>query len=134
MIRDGAKEVYEPDNGNGICTNAHVYFEIWPVVINALGHRFMTKNVLQEVHDVVTRSSQRPDENKPKFKTRLSKAKRQFGHMFTAKKRFKLYVRVHNPNIREEMMEKLQGKPPVVHSRHIDTRRIEAVRGRSQRA
>lgn len=65
-------------------TDAHVYHETGPAVINAPIERFLIENMLQEAYDLVTRASQWPDEGKLEIETRLSNATRQCCHIFKA--------------------------------------------------
>lgn len=71
---DGARKVYEAYIANNMSTDAHVSHGSWPVVINALNKRFLTRNMLQEAHDPVNRASQRWDDDKLDFEKQISKA------------------------------------------------------------
>lgn len=43
LLSDGSKEVYEAYTAIRMSSNAHIYHETWPMVINALIKRFFTK-------------------------------------------------------------------------------------------
>lgn len=66
--------MYEGYSASEMGTNAYVYHETWPVVINGLNQRFFTTNVLQEAHESATRTLQRLEKDKLGFETRISKA------------------------------------------------------------
>lgn len=111
--------------------NAYMYDGTWPVVINTLIQQLLTKNVLKEKHDLVTRASQWLNEDGPEFETRFSKATRRCWHILTAVKKVNCYVCNLNPSIREEILEEPRRMHFNVCSNLIEIRRISAAKERS---
>lgn len=51
---DGADVMYEAYIANRMRTDAQVFQETWPMVINAVTQKFFIKDVLQDSHDLVS--------------------------------------------------------------------------------
>lgn len=45
--------MYESSAANEMAPDAHGYYGDWPMVINTLIQRFLTKNVLQKAQDLL---------------------------------------------------------------------------------
>lgn len=73
LTGDGAMEVNNACTTSGVRADAHVYYETWPVVINALIHCFVTEHVLQEAHCLVFRAAKWQGNDDLKLRTKCSK-------------------------------------------------------------
>lgn len=97
--------MYEAYFSSEMSTDDHVCHGTWPVVIDALFQRFLTKIVLQEAHDLVPRASLWPDEEELEFASRFSRAVRQCRLISPAKEKDTYYVCGLNPFICEEILK-----------------------------
>lgn len=92
LLSGCGKEIYGAYTANGICIDADHYHGTWPLIINALNQWFLTKNMLQNTHNLVTRATARPEEEKPELQSLFAIVTTQSCPVFIAIKRVNYYV------------------------------------------
>lgn len=114
--------------------DAHAYHGTGPVVVDDLMQSFLTENVLQDAHELVTGASQRRAEDKLELETRFSETTGQCRHISIAMEKVNYYGSGPKPSTREVILKDLRRIFPNPCFNLNNIRRIATAKGRSNSA
>lgn len=111
FLTDSAKDVYTSlvSPGSQGAGTARALQGTWPSVVNALIHRFLPDDILQEAMEAVTLAAQAPQEDEDTFGERLEKAARDCQHVFTNHELVNHFIRGLPTAVRETVTDRARG-------------------------